>query len=166
MPILQHKPNSIDAAYAAMSKTIWKMAHKWARNHKQDVEDLHQMGVVGLCNAYRTYDPSAGRAFSSHAFQWIAAEIGYTAKRDWTYKNNTGFKPIEDEAESASYTLPLDDLIDAKKMVDKMSPTARAIHNAKREGYTYDAIAKGLTKMGKPMTLHQCRNIHIKALEE
>ena len=165
MPILQHKPNSIDSAYAAMEKTIWKMAHKWARNHKQDVEDLHQMGVIGLINAYRTYDPNAGRAFSSHAYQWIAAEIAYVAKKDWKYKNNTGFKPIEDEAEAASYTLPLDELIDNKKMVDNMPSTAKAIHKAKNQGFTYDAIAKGLTKLGTPMTLHQCRNIHLKALE-
>ena len=165
MAILQYKPNSIDTAYEAMSKTIWKMAHKWARNHKQDVDDLHQMGVIGLMNAYRTYDPNAGRAFSSHAYQWIAAEIAYVAKKDWHYKNNTGFKPIEDEAESASYSLPLDDLIDADKIVDKMSPTAKAIHVARQSGYTYAAIAEQLTNLGKPMTLHQCRNLHLKALE-
>ena len=166
MAIMQHKPNRVEDAVTALTPMIYKMAHKFVRNHKSnDFDDLVQEAYEGLIKAYNKYDANAGCAFSSYAYQWIWAHLN--GNRKWAYKfmNNTGFKPIEDEAESASYTLPLDELIDQKAKVAAMSPEARAIHKAREAGFTFQQIADAYTKVGKPMTLHQVRNIHVKALE-
>ena len=166
MAIMQHKPNRVEDAVKTLQPMIYKMAHKFARNHKSnDFDDLVQEAYVGLMKAYDKYDSNAGCAFSSYAYQWIWAHLNGNRKYAYKYMNNTGFKPIEDEAESASYSLPLDDLIDTNAMVNKMSPTAKAIHVARQHGYTYAAIAEQLTNLGKPMSLHQCRNLHLKSLE-
>ena len=165
MAIMQHKPNRPEDAVTAMQPTIYKLAHKFARNHKSnDFDDLVQEGYEGLLKAYEKYDPNAGCAFSSYAYQWIFAHLN--GNRRWAYKNynNTAFKPIE-ETDAGAYTLPLDELIDNNAMVDRMSPTAKAIHKARQQGYSYREISEAMESLGKSMTLHQCRNLHIKAME-
>ena len=166
MPILAHKPNRIEDAVTAMSPTVYKFAHKFARNHKSnDFDDIVQLGFEGLIQAYNRYDGSKGCAFSSYAYQWIFAWINDDRRKTYKVYNNTGFKAVEDY-DLGAYEMPLDEKLDNDKMVAKMDQTTRAIHAARLQGYTYRAIAEAMTSLGKPCTLHQIRRRHMAALEE
>jgi len=165
MAIMQYKPNRVEDAVTKLTPMIYKLAHKFSRNHKSnDFDDLVQNGYCGLLDAYDRYDSNAGSAFSSYAYQWIWAWMNDDRRKAYKLYNNTGFKPVE-ETNEAQYTMPLDDLVDSNRMVERMEPTARAIHVARQQGYSYREISEAMEKLGKPMTLHQIRNLHIKSLE-
>ena len=164
MAIMQHKPNRVEDAVEKLSPIVYKLAHKYARNHKSnDLDDIIQLGFEGLMVAYNNFDPTKGRAFSSHAYQWIWAVIKCQTEKTWKVYNQTYYKPIED-VDAGSYSMPLDDLIDAKTTIDNMDPTARAIHVARQQGFTYREIAEAMETLGTNMTLHQVRNHHLRAL--
>ena len=114
--------------------------------------------------AYHNFDATKGRAFSSHAYQWIWAVIKCQTEKTWNVYNNTYYKPVED-CDLGDYNMPLDDLIDSQRLTDNMDSTAKAIHVARQQGYTYREIAEAMETLGKPMTLHQVRNHHLKSLE-
>lgn len=40
-----------------------------------DKEDLHQVGMIGLMNAYKNYDQNRGVKFSTYAFPYIVGEV-------------------------------------------------------------------------------------------
>ena len=161
MAILQHKPNDINEAVRKLTPMVYKMAHKYARNHKaKDFDDLVQDGFEGLMKAYHKYDPNKGTAFSSYAYQWIFAHISDHAGKNWNRYNNTASKSYEDY-DLGTYTHEsLNDVIDFKNKLSKMDPTTRAIIKAKSQGFTYKQIAEGLTTIGKPTTLHQVYNAY------
>jgi len=165
MAIMQHKPNRPEDALTAMDRVIWKMAHKYARNHRaRDLDDLYMDGVEGLMKAYHCFDATKGRAFSSHAYQWIWAHIKDRALGKYATYNITSGAAFEDH-NLGTYTMPLEDLVDANAMADRMSPTVKAIHKARAQGYNYREISEAMESLGKSMTLHQVRNMHLKALE-
>lgn len=164
MPILQHKPNDINTALKAMHKTICKLAHAYTKTNKSNFDDVYQNGCVGLSEAYNNFDPNAGRAFSSHAYQWIHANIRHPNSTNFNYMNSTLTKDQLEDTES--YTMPLDEMIDYKAKFTNMDPTTKAIHAARAQGYTFKEISEGLTKLGTPLTLHQVRNKYLAALED
>ena len=165
MAILQHKPNRPEDAVKALTPIVYKLAHKYARNHKaNDLDDLVQLGFEGLMQAYNRYDSNAGCAFSSYAYQWIWALMNDDRRKAYKTYNSTSGTPIE-ESNAGSYTMPLDELVDSNAMIDRMSPTVRAIHVARQQGFSYREISEAMEKLGKSMTLHQVRNYHLKALE-
>lgn len=161
MAILQHKPNDINTAIEKLTPMIYKMAHKYAKNHKaKDFDDLVQDGFEGLMKAYHKYDPNKGMAFSSFAYQWIWPHIKDSAFKKYDNYNNTAPKSYEDY-DLGTYTHEsLNDVIDFKNKLSKMDPTTRAIIKAKSQGFTYKQIAEGLTTIGKPTTLHQVYNAY------
>jgi RNA polymerase sigma factor (sigma-70 family) len=167
MAILQHKPNRIEDAVEKLTPMIYKMAHQYARNHKRrDLDDLVQDGFEGLMKAYNCFDATKGRAFSSHAYQWIWAHIKDSAKSKWKTYNVTSGASYEDH-NLGTYELPLDLKIDADRKVACMDTTTRAIHSARQAGFTYREIAEVLTKhTGQSVTLHQARRRHLEALED
>jgi RNA polymerase sigma factor (sigma-70 family) len=165
MPILVHKPNDINEAARILSPMIYKMARKYSRNHAhRDLNDLFQDGMEGFTKAYHRFDAGRGMAFSSFVYQWAWAHIKDAAKGKWKDYNNTSGTSYEDH-NLGTYNMPLDELIDSKAVADKMDSTTRAIHAARQQGYTYKAIAEAMTKLGKPVTLHQIRRRHLEALE-
>ena len=52
-------------------KLIFSIASKF----RGDMEDLFQVGVIGLMKAYKTYDISFNTKFSTHAYKYIYGEI-------------------------------------------------------------------------------------------
>jgi RNA polymerase sigma factor (sigma-70 family) len=165
MAILQHKPNRIEDAVEKLTPMVHKLAHKFARNHKSnDFDDIVQFGFEGLLNAYKNFNPNAGCAFSSYAYQWIWAVMKDKTVKQWKFYNNTGFKAVEDY-DLGTYELPLDLKIDADRKVEHMDTTTRAIHAARQAGFTYREIAEVLSKhTGQTVTLHQARRRHLEAL--
>ena len=165
MAMINAKPNDLDSAARIMTPVIYKMAHKYARNHKaRDFDDLVQDGYEGLMKAYHKYDGSFGAAFSTYAYQWIFAHISDRANHKHADYNQTSGTSYEDH-NLGTYTLPLDELIDAKRSTDNMDATAKAIHTARQQGFTYREISEAMATLGKKMSLHQVRNYHLNALE-
>ena len=165
MTIMQSKPNRIEDAVERLTPMIAKMAHKYARNHRgRDFDDLMMDGYEGLMKAYHSYDPSKGRAFSSHAYQWIWAHIKDRAMLKWKDYNNTASQSYE-EYDLGAYTMPIDEKIDYDRKMEAMDTFTRSIVRARQEGFSFREISEACTKLGRPMTLHQVRNKYLEAVE-
>ena len=54
-------------------KLIYSIARKFQKFY--DVEDLYQVGVIGLSKAYKKYKEGMNTKFSSYAYDWIKGEI-------------------------------------------------------------------------------------------
>ncbi len=52
-----------------------KLIYSIARKFKGDIEDLFQVGVIGLMKAYENYDNSFNTKFTTYAYQYIYGEI-------------------------------------------------------------------------------------------
>ena len=52
---------------------VWSIVSKYS--HFFDKEDLYQVGMIGLMNAYGNYDASRGTKFSTYAYPYILGEI-------------------------------------------------------------------------------------------
>lgn len=53
-------------------RLIYSIASKY---NYYDIEDLFQVGVIGLINAYKNYDKTSSIKFSSFAYKYILGEI-------------------------------------------------------------------------------------------
>ena len=164
MPICTEKPATPAEAFKIMERTIAKLAHKWARNHYQDFDDLFQFGCEGLMVAYNRFDPTKDCAFSSYAYQWISAVIGDKTKLNWKQYNNTnGYVSVEDTDEN-EYEMDLDTAIDLNRKIDAQDMTTQVIIRARICGYSFREISEMLEKEGVNKTLHQCRNIYLSVM--
>lgn len=54
-------------------KLIYKLAHYY--DSGPNIEDLFQVGCIGMINAYEKYDPSFGTEFTSFAYFYIMGEM-------------------------------------------------------------------------------------------
>ena len=52
-----------------------KLIYSIAKKFKGDIEDLFQVGVIGLIKAYNNYDSSFNTKFTTYAYQYIYGEI-------------------------------------------------------------------------------------------
>lgn len=167
MAILQHKPNDVTEAVKKLQPMVYKMAHKFSRNHKSnDFDDLVQNGMLGVMEAYNRYNPAAGMAFSSYAYQWIFACMNDDRRKAYKLMNNTSAKTVDDCQESHSYSVDTDDLIDFKAKLAKLSGLDRSIVRARAEGYNFREMSEALATMGVTMTLHQVRNRYLAAMAD
>lgn len=167
MAILRNKPATATEAVKTLQPMVYKMAHKFARNHKSnDFDDLVQNGMVGVVEAYNRYDPTAGMAFSSYAYSWIFACMNDDRRKAYKLYNNTSAKTVDDCAESHSYRVDADDLIDFNRKLDKLSGLDRSIVRARTEGYSFREISEALGKLGRTYTLHQVRNRYLEAIAD
>lgn len=165
MTILSYKPNRPEDALEKLTPMIAKLAHKYCRHNNADFDDVFQFGCVGLMEAYNNFDATKGRAFSSHAYQWIQANIrSISTNYYYRHSAHSSFKAIED-CDRAIET-DLDANIDYQNKIKKMDPTTKAIAAARLAGFSYREIAEQLTKLGQPHTLHQCRNKYEAAIND
>lgn len=165
MAICKDKPATTTEAFKAMERTIAKISHFYARNHYQDFDDLFSNGCIGLMKAWDQFDPEAGCAFSSYAYNKILAEVRSTAKGNWEIYNHTSGMEITDAMGDASYDIDNDSAIDLSRKIEAQDEVTQQIIAARLEGYNFREIAEGLTKLGHPHTLHQARNKYMAAME-
>jgi RNA polymerase sigma factor (sigma-70 family) len=167
MAILQHKPANPADIYPALERSIYKLAHKWARNNRQDFDDLVMEGWKGAMLAYNNYDDSKGMAFSSYAYNWARACIHDQAHRDWNNYNADSGKEIDDSVMGEDgYEMDMDQSIDYSRKLDKMTELEQSIAIARNEGYSYREISEALSELGTDLTLHQVRNMHLDAIKK
>ena len=68
-------------------------------------EDLFQVGVVGLINAYKRYDDSFNTKFSTYAYPYILGEMNNYVKRDKGIKISRDVSSLNSKIERASMLL-------------------------------------------------------------
>lgn len=68
-------------------------------------EDLFQVGVVGLINAYKRYDSSLNTKFSTYAYPFIFGEMSNYVKRDKGIKVSRDISVLNSKIEQASILL-------------------------------------------------------------
>ena len=67
------KGNFMEDIILKYEKLIWSIVNKYKSYFDKD--DLFQVGVIGLINAYKNYDKKQNTKFSSYAYFYIFGEI-------------------------------------------------------------------------------------------
>ena len=65
-------------------KLIWSIVNKYKSYFDKD--DLFQVGVIGLINAYKNYDKKQNTKFSSYAYFYIFGEIKKYISESYLFK--------------------------------------------------------------------------------
>ena len=87
--------NDEQARILQNEKLAMKLAHRYSKQYqgRHDYDDLVQAARLGILEAARTYDPSRGTAFSTHAYHRARYAISHLLKK------NTGIIHIPYNAE-------------------------------------------------------------------
>lgn len=67
---------------------IYSIINKYGRRY--DLEDLYQVGMIGLMDAYKHYDSSFGTKFSSFAYYYILGEVNQYIRNSSSLKVSKG----------------------------------------------------------------------------
>ena len=81
------------------SGLIYKIASYY--QNKSSIEDLYQVGIIGLLKAYENYDESKNVKFSTYAFDYIRGEMLIYIKKDNPIKVSKEYLHLRKSYESA-----------------------------------------------------------------
>lgn len=84
-------------------RLIYKIASKFST--KYPIEDLFQVGVIGLINAKKNYNSNQGTKFTTYAYQYVLGEMLDFIKKDRTIKVSKDSLKIYKLYEQAKETL-------------------------------------------------------------
>lgn len=84
-------------------RLIYKIASKFSP--KYPIEDLFQVGVIGLINAKKNYKSNQGTKFTTYAYQYVLGEMLDFIKKDRTIKVSKDSLKIYKLYEQAKETL-------------------------------------------------------------
>lgn len=84
-------------------RLIYKIASKFSP--KYPIEDLFQVGVIGLINAKKNYKSDQGTKFTTYAYQYVLGEMLDFIKKDRTIKVSKDSLKIYKLYEQAKETL-------------------------------------------------------------
>lgn len=79
------------------SRLVYKIALDY--NNRNNLEDLYQVGMIGLFKASEKYNPEYNTKFSTYAYDYIRGEILAYLKKDTTIKINPEYFRIRKEYE-------------------------------------------------------------------
>ncbi len=68
-------------------KIIYKIASKYS--YYYDIEDLYQVGVIGVIKAYKNYNTQSEAKFTTYAYSYILGEILEFVKNDRNMRINS-----------------------------------------------------------------------------
>ena len=168
--VLSIDPRTPEQAIEACMPIIYKVAHKFKRNHHQDFNDLVQIGCMGALHAFSKYEKAGYKKpgsktptnkFTTYAYSWIWAEIKVAACANWERMNNTAALDVEEYELSSTCELNTD-VLDRERRFAKLLPVEQKMWVMRVEGYTWDEISQE-TGFG---TLSQCRNHFNKVVSE
>lgn len=69
------RPSSPEEAVAQYGYLVERIAHSLARRSQDPVEDLIQVGMIGLLEAYKRYDPQQNASYKTYATHFITGHI-------------------------------------------------------------------------------------------
>lgn len=115
--------------YEQFKPMIIKLCNKWSRIGVIEYDDLMQIALLALMEAYKTYDETRGKKFSSYVYDMIEykirKEIYITNKKNKRYKTvslNTTIESGEGETteliEMIADEIDLEDEIQSKIMIN------------------------------------------------
>lgn len=113
----------------------WDVALRWRRSGL-DVDDLAQVGMIGLMKAARGYDPERG-AFSTYATYWIRASIARAAEKLLKHAGLYSLDALERDETPDDAEGPDDELISAEQSakvwaaVDRLDAKDREVIRAR-----------------------------------
>lgn len=81
------------------SNLIYKIAYKY--KEFMPIEDLYQIGVIGLIKASNNYDPTHNTKFSTYAFDYIRGEMLYYIRKENPIKVSKDYFKIRKLYENA-----------------------------------------------------------------
>ena len=81
------------------SGLIYKIAHYY--QNKASLEDLYQVGIIGLLKAYENYDEDKNVKFSTYAFDYIRGEMLSYIKKDNPIKVSKEYLHLRKSYEAA-----------------------------------------------------------------
>ena len=84
-------------------KLIWSIVNKYKSYFDKD--DLFQVGVIGLINAYKNYDKKQNTKFSSYAYFYIFGEIKKYISESYLFKVSKELVKINTLVEKAKVLL-------------------------------------------------------------
>ena len=84
---------------------IYKIANKF---YNKDIEDLYQVGVVGVLKAYNNYKKNGTTKFSTYAYDYIFGEMYNLVNSNNDYKVSKDLIRLYKKIEIARYTLAQD----------------------------------------------------------
>ena len=154
------QPTTLNEAIIATTPIVNKLAHKWKRNHYGMFNDLQQEGFLGVCEAWKRFDPNAGVKFTTYAWWWVRAMISGAAKSSWEYQNNTASEEAMVYGNQEEYQMS-DRLMSILRQIEKLPSKDRKMYKLRMEGYTFDEIAE---EVGMD-SLHKVRN-HINKINQ
>lgn len=65
--------NKYEEVISSCDGLVYAIIHKYFKGY--DIEDLHQVGVIGIIKAYDNYQKDKGFKFSTYAYKYIYGEI-------------------------------------------------------------------------------------------
>ena len=149
-------PTNVDQACRQLTRMVHKLAKKWTRNHYNEYNDIVQQGFMGVVEAWNRFEgteyQTKGYKFSTYAWLWIRAYMKSYAESNWKRLNNT--TPIDvHEFHLETYSLD-ENQIFMDVSIDKLPDADKQIIRMRKEGYTFQEIAK-VTSF---KSLHKVRN--------
>ena len=75
---------SLDDAINDNKKLVYNICSKY--NNYSDKEDLHQVGMIGLINAYKNFDFTKNVKFSTYAYNYIVGEVSKYVRENKSIK--------------------------------------------------------------------------------
>lgn len=95
--------NTFEEELLKYENLILAYANKF--HYYYDIEDLKQVGMIGLKKAYDNYKDNSNTKFSSYAYLWIKGEILKYIREDRNIKTNRNLLKIAKIVEDVSNTL-------------------------------------------------------------
>lgn len=130
-------------------KLVFFTIHKYFPSFAYD-EDLHQVGMIGLCNAARTWDESKS-TFSTYASKVILNEIRkeFNRRRRVTPTVSLNYELDNGEGnreEMMNFLVGESDVdyFDVDAFYEKLSPIDQTVFDMRMAGCTETAIAEAL----------------------
>ena len=162
-----------DAQRAMVEKNLplvtWYIHHKVPHWHKDEYDDLFQLGALGLCKAAANYDEALGVKFSSYAYHYVGGEIWYCLLRECRRSDKYGHARLEDDAGlgdgiTLAHQIPASEtgqtverLLILRDALERLSAEQRRTIQLHIAGYVQTEIAQRL-RMSQPSV---CRNIRL-----
>lgn len=152
-------PKTVNEAVTLCVKLVHSQARKWTRNHYSDYDDIAQEGFAGVVHAWNLFHGSEheekGYRFTSYAFLWIRANMKAYAEKNWKRLNGLKDGDISEMFDREEFGFEEDfRSIDLTRVVEKLSEEDQKIFALRKEGETFDTIAKEVGAKN----LHTVRN--------
>lgn len=133
---------------------IYSIAHSFGR--KESMEDLFQVGCIGIINAYKNYDPSYGVKFSTYAYSYIVGEMKKFLREDRGIKVSRELTKLELKIEKVSILLSQRLMREptASEIADFLEIPEYIVSDAIHSKDRIKSIDESICEDGREMSLH------------